>query len=77
MTDNQKITTTPQTQNERISRAQGCLIGQLAGAALGSLVEFQSSEQIRQQHPNSIRDMTDGCLRTRRVTRRSLNNPAV
>lgn len=60
MTDNKKITTTPQTQNERISRAQGCLIGQLAGDALGSLVEFQSSEQIRRQHPNGIREMIDG-----------------
>jgi len=28
-------------------RAQGCLLGQLAGDSLGSLVEFQSSEQIR------------------------------
>ena len=28
-------------------RAQGCLLGQLAGDALGSLVEFQSPEDIR------------------------------
>ena len=30
-----------------ISRAQGCLLGQLAGDALGSLVEFQSPDEIR------------------------------
>lgn len=29
-----------------LSRAQGCLLGQLAGDALGSLVEFQTPEQI-------------------------------
>ena len=29
-----------------IDRAQGCLMGQLAGDALGSLVEFQLSEEI-------------------------------
>jgi len=27
-------------------RAQGCLLGQIAGDALGSLVEFQTPEQI-------------------------------
>ena len=27
---------------DNTSRAQGCLLGQLAGDALGSLVEFQS-----------------------------------
>jgi len=35
-----------------LSRAQGCLLGQLAGDALGSLVEFQTPEQIRQKYPN-------------------------
>ncbi len=29
-----------------VNRAQGCLLGQLAGDALGSLVEFQSPEEI-------------------------------
>ena len=29
-----------------LSRAQSCLIGQLAGDALGSLVEFQTPKQI-------------------------------
>ena len=43
-----------------LSRAQGCLLGQLAGDALGSLVEFQSSEQIRASHPDGVRDLVDG-----------------
>ena len=41
-------------------RAQGCLLGQLAGDALGSLVEFQSPEQIRRAYPDGVRDMADG-----------------
>jgi len=32
---------------DKQSRAQGCLLGQLAGDALGSLVEFQSPAGIR------------------------------
>ena len=38
-------------------RAQGCLLGQLAGDALGSLVEFRSPESIRRQYPDGVRDM--------------------
>jgi len=43
-----------------LPRAQGCLIGQLAGDALGSLVEFQTPEQIRQEYPNGVRELVDG-----------------
>ena len=43
-----------------ISRAQGCLLGQLAGDALGSLVEFQSPEEIRRNYPNGVRELADG-----------------
>jgi len=43
-----------------LSRAQGCLLGQLAGDALGSLVEFQTPEQIRREYPGGIRDLADG-----------------
>ena len=32
-----------QLESGALSRAQGCLLGQLAGDALGSLVEFQNS----------------------------------
>ncbi len=41
-------------------RAQGCLIGQLAGDALGSLVEFQSPEEIRRSYPDGVRELADG-----------------
>lgn len=43
-----------------LSRAQGCLLGQLAGDALGSLVEFQSPEQIRRKYPDGVRELADG-----------------
>jgi len=38
---------------DRTSRAQECLLGQLAGAALGSLVEFQSPDKIRCSYPGN------------------------
>lgn len=43
-----------------IARAQGCLLGQLAGDSLGSLVEFESPEEIRAAHPEGLRDLADG-----------------
>ncbi len=43
-----------------LSRAQGCLLGQLAGDALGSLVEFQTPEQIRRRYPDGVRELADG-----------------
>ena len=43
-----------------LSRAQGCLLGQLIGDALGSLVEFQTPERIRRRYPEGVRDMADG-----------------
>jgi ADP-ribosylglycohydrolase len=43
-----------------VSRAQGCLLGQLAGDALGSMVEFQSPEDIRRSYPDGIRQLADG-----------------
>jgi len=45
---------------DTLSRAQGCLLGQLAGDALGSLVEFQSPEQIRRKYPHGVRELADG-----------------
>lgn len=41
-------------------RAQGCLLGQLAGDSLGSLVEFQSPESIQHEYPAGVRDLADG-----------------
>ncbi len=43
-----------------INRAQGCLLGQLAGDALGSLVEFMPPEEIQNKYPEGIRRMADG-----------------
>ncbi len=43
-----------------LSRAQGCLLGQLAGDSLGSLVEFQSALEIGAQHPDGPRKLRDG-----------------
>ena len=43
-----------------LSRAQGCLLGQLIGDSLGSLVEFKRPEEIRRRYPNGVRDMADG-----------------
>lgn len=33
-------------------RAQGCLMGQLAGDSLGALVEFKSEEEIKKMYPS-------------------------
>ncbi|MGV3552513.1 ADP-ribosylglycohydrolase family protein [Rhizobium sp.] len=43
-----------------VDRAQGCLLGQLAGDALGSLVEFMRPEEIRTRYPSGVRDLADG-----------------
>ena len=45
---------------EALSRAQGCLLGQLAGDALGSLVEFWETEEIREAYPEGVRELADG-----------------
>jgi ADP-ribosyl-[dinitrogen reductase] hydrolase len=44
----------------RLSRAQGCLLGQVAGDSLGALVEFQSAEQVRGRHADGPRRLADG-----------------
>ncbi|MFT3771381.1 MAG: inositol monophosphatase family protein [Minicystis sp.] len=43
-----------------LRRAQGCLLGQLAGDALGSLVEFESADRIAARYPAGVRDLADG-----------------
>lgn len=45
---------------DRLERAQGCLLGQLAGDSLGSLVEFSSAAEIRRRYPRGLRDLADG-----------------
>jgi len=42
------------------SRAQGCLLGQLSGDSLGSLVEFRTAEEIAAQYPDGLRLLADG-----------------
>ena len=49
----------PQSASSILARAQGCLLGQLAGDALGGLVEFMSSEDIRTRYPKGIRNLAD------------------
>ncbi len=43
-----------------LSRAQGCLLGQIAGDNLGALVEFQSGEEVRGRYPDGPRRLADG-----------------
>lgn len=43
-----------------LSRAQGCLLGQIAGDSLGSLVEFRSASDIASEFPGGIRQLGDG-----------------
>jgi fructose-1,6-bisphosphatase/inositol monophosphatase family enzyme len=43
-----------------LARAQGCLLGHLAGDALGSLVEFQMPDEIRRNYPDGVRQLSDG-----------------
>ena len=43
-----------------LERAQGCLLGQLAGDALGSLVEFRTPEDIEAEYPEGVRELADG-----------------
>ena len=38
-----------------VERARGCLLGQLTGDALGSMVEFMSADAIRRRHPQGLR----------------------
>jgi ADP-ribosylglycohydrolase len=45
---------------ERLERAQGCLLGQVIGDSLGSLVEFKSADEIARLYPNGVRDLADG-----------------
>ena len=43
-----------------LARAQGCLLGQLAGDSLGSLVEFRTPAEIRGEYPDGVRELADG-----------------
>jgi ADP-ribosylglycohydrolase/fructose-1,6-bisphosphatase/inositol monophosphatase family enzyme len=43
-----------------LNRAQGCLLGQIAGDSLGSLVEFQSASEIARRYPTGPSRLADG-----------------
>jgi ADP-ribosylglycohydrolase/fructose-1,6-bisphosphatase/inositol monophosphatase family enzyme len=44
----------------RLSRAQGCLLGQIAGDNLGALAEFASAEEVARRYPDGPRRLVDG-----------------
>ena len=43
-----------------LDRAQGCLLGQLIGDSLGSLVEFKRVDQIHALYPQGCRELRNG-----------------
>jgi ADP-ribosylglycohydrolase len=43
-----------------VLRAQGSLLGQLIGDALGSQVEFLTAHEIRRRYPEGVRNLADG-----------------
>jgi len=43
-----------------LSRAKGCLAGQIAGDALGSLVEFETAASIEHRYSGGVRLLCDG-----------------
>jgi ADP-ribosylglycohydrolase/fructose-1,6-bisphosphatase/inositol monophosphatase family enzyme len=43
-----------------LDRAQGALLGQVIGDALGQLVEFRDEASIRRQYPDGVLDLVDG-----------------
>ena len=55
-----EYTSVPALAKDVLERAQGCLLGQLAGDSLGSLVEFQSEASIRGRYPDGVCELTDG-----------------
>ena len=56
----EEYTSVPELAKDVLERAQGCLVGQLAGDSLGSLVEFQSEASIRVRYPDGVRELADG-----------------
>ncbi len=44
----------------RLEHAQGCLLGQVIGDSLGSLVEFKAAAEIARLFPQGVRNLADG-----------------
>lgn len=47
------------TNEHGLDRAEGCLLGQVSGDALGSMVEFRSAADIAAAYPGGVRVMLD------------------
>lgn len=43
---------------QMLKRAQGCLVGQIAGDSLGSIAEFKTAAEIFRLYPQGIRDLS-------------------
>lgn len=43
-----------------LHKAQGCLLGQVAGDSLGSSVEFKTPSEIKRMYPNGVCELADG-----------------
>jgi ADP-ribosylglycohydrolase len=46
-----------QVSEEVLDRGRGCLLGQVIGDALGSIVEFKSAARIRELFPQGVREL--------------------
>lgn len=57
-----RVSTMRRKLDREMARAQGCLLGQLAGDALGALVELQTAAQIRQNDPHGVRELAESLL---------------
>ena len=50
----------PRNFLDPVSRAQGCLLGQVIGDSLGSRVEGKTGAEIAQLYPDGVRELADG-----------------
>src|SRR6266513_1553402 len=50
----------PRSFLDPVSRAQGCLLGQVIGDNLGARVEGKTGAEIAQLYPDGVRELTDG-----------------
>ena len=48
----------PPEEKGTLKRAQGCLVGQIAGDSLGSIAEFKSAAEILRLYPRGVRDLS-------------------
>ncbi|HEX6689882.1 MAG TPA: inositol monophosphatase family protein [Burkholderiales bacterium] len=49
----------PRPRLPALPRAQGCLLGQVIGDSLGSLVEFKGAAEIARLYPDGLRELAD------------------